>query len=173
MYFLTHINRSHGHSLLEDDPRSQLNQSPVVFTCPQVFVTFVFIMLSVRRLLLNISNRHHAVASAQIRNNNSIAHTLQVKAQIEEKRRQALLGGGEKRIEAQHQKGKLTARERIQVLLDPGSFVEYDMFVEHTCTDFGMEKEKVCLLCTLKTHGVTLHNILNSIRETLSSQGMD
>ena len=52
------------------------------------------------------------------------------------------LGGGQKRIEKQHQKGKLTARERIEVLLDEGSFQEYDMFVDHRCTDFGMEKEK-------------------------------
>ena len=48
--------------------------------------------------------------------------------------------GGEKRIAVQHKKGKLTARERIEVLCDPDSFVEYDMFMEHTCSDFGMEK---------------------------------
>jgi propionyl-CoA carboxylase beta chain len=62
---------------------------------------------------------------------------------LEEKRKQALLGGGEKRIEAQHSRGKLSARERLSVLLDPNSFVEYDMFAEHQCTDFGMEKNKV------------------------------
>ncbi len=61
--------------------------------------------------------------------------------QLDEKRRQARLGGGEKRIESQHKKGKLTARERIEMLLDPGSFEEWDMFVEHRCTDFGMEKQ--------------------------------
>jgi propionyl-CoA carboxylase beta chain len=49
-------------------------------------------------------------------------------------------GGGEKRIEAQHTRGKLTARERIELLLDEGSFEEFDMFVEHRCTDFGMEQ---------------------------------
>ena len=59
-----------------------------------------------------------------------------------EKREQAKLGGGEKRIEAQHNKGKLTARERIEMLLDEGSFEEYDMFVTHRCTDFGLEKSK-------------------------------
>ena len=53
------------------------------------------------------------------------------------------MGGGEKRIEAQHSKGRLTARERLTVLLDPGSFEEYDMFVEHNCADFGMESQKV------------------------------
>ncbi|MEO5808015.1 acyl-CoA carboxylase subunit beta [Devosia sp.] len=58
--------------------------------------------------------------------------------QLEAKRAQARLGGGQKRIDAQHAKGKLTARERLDVLLDPGSFEEYDMFVTHRATDFGM-----------------------------------
>ncbi|MCB1455321.1 MAG: methylmalonyl-CoA carboxyltransferase, partial [Nitratireductor sp.] len=53
------------------------------------------------------------------------------------------MGGGEKRIEAQHAKGKLTARERIELLLDPGSFEEWDMFVTHRCTDFGMADTKM------------------------------
>ena len=57
---------------------------------------------------------------------------------VAEKRAAAEKGGGEKRIAAQHAKGKLTARERINVLLDPGSFEEFDMFVEHRCYDFGM-----------------------------------
>ncbi|HSF47195.1 MAG TPA: acyl-CoA carboxylase subunit beta [Burkholderiales bacterium] len=63
--------------------------------------------------------------------------------QLEEKRARARLGGGEKRIEAQHAKGKLTARERIELLLDPDSFEEWDMFVEHRCTDFGMADNKI------------------------------
>ena len=63
--------------------------------------------------------------------------------ELEKRREQARLGGGEKRIEAQHSKGRLTARERLTVLLDPGSFEEYDMFVEHNCADFGMESQKV------------------------------
>jgi acetyl-CoA carboxylase carboxyltransferase component len=54
---------------------------------------------------------------------------------------QAKLGGGEKRIEKQHQQGKFTARERINMLLDEGSFEEFDMFVRHRCANFGMEKE--------------------------------
>ncbi|MEO6030552.1 MAG: carboxyl transferase domain-containing protein, partial [Burkholderiaceae bacterium] len=58
--------------------------------------------------------------------------------QLEAKRARARLGGGEKRIGAQHRKGKLTARERIDLLLDDGTFEEWDMFVEHRCTDFGM-----------------------------------
>lgn len=58
-----------------------------------------------------------------------------------DKRVQAKLGGGEKRIESQHAKGKLTARERIALLLDEGSFEEFDMFVTHRCTDFDMQKQ--------------------------------
>jgi propionyl-CoA carboxylase beta chain len=63
--------------------------------------------------------------------------------QLDEKRAAARLGGGEKRIDAQHEKGKLTARERIELLLDPGSFEEWDMFVEHRCNDFGMGDQKI------------------------------
>jgi propionyl-CoA carboxylase beta chain len=63
--------------------------------------------------------------------------------QLETRRANARLGGGEARIAAQHSKGKLTARERIDLLLDHGSFEEFDMFVQHRCTDFGMEKTKV------------------------------
>ena len=58
------------------------------------------------------------------------------------RRETARLGGGQKRIDAQHGRGKLTARERIELLLDEGSFEEFDMFVTHRCTDFGMEKQK-------------------------------
>jgi propionyl-CoA carboxylase beta chain len=63
--------------------------------------------------------------------------------ELDHKRQQARLGGGEKRIAAQHAKGKLTARERLEVLLDAGSFEEYDMFVEHRCDDFGMSEQRV------------------------------
>src|SRR3569623_3738974 len=62
---------------------------------------------------------------------------------LEERRAGAKLGGGQKRIEAQHSRGKLTARERIELLLDKGSFEEIDMFVEHRSADFGMEKKKI------------------------------
>ncbi len=62
--------------------------------------------------------------------------------QLIDLRVEAKLGGGEKRIEAQHAKSKLTARERIEMLLDEGSFEEYDMFVTHRCDNFGMEKTK-------------------------------
>ncbi len=63
--------------------------------------------------------------------------------QLETRRAEARAGGGDKRIAAQHAKGKLTARERLEVLLDEGSFEEYDMFVTHRATDFGMEKVKI------------------------------
>ena len=64
-------------------------------------------------------------------------------AELEKRRENARLGGGQKRIEAQHKRGKLTARERIDLLLDENSFEEFDMYVEHRCTDFGMEKSKI------------------------------
>ncbi len=63
--------------------------------------------------------------------------------QLEAKRAEAHLGGGQKRIDSQHAKGKLTARERIEVLLDEGSFEEIDTYVEHNCVDFGMEETKI------------------------------
>jgi propionyl-CoA carboxylase beta chain len=63
--------------------------------------------------------------------------------ELERRREIARLGGGQARIDAQHKKGKLTARERIEVFLDEGSFEEFDMFVEHRSTDFGMEKTKI------------------------------
>lgn len=59
--------------------------------------------------------------------------------QLEDRRKQARLGGGQKRIDTQHAKGKLTARERIELLLDENSFEEFDMFVSHRCTNFSME----------------------------------
>ena len=61
---------------------------------------------------------------------------------LEERRAVAKLGGGERRIAAQHERGKLTARERIELLMDKGSFEEFDMFVEHRSSEFGMEKTK-------------------------------
>jgi propionyl-CoA carboxylase beta chain len=63
--------------------------------------------------------------------------------QLEEKRAAARLGGGELRIAQQHARGKLTARERLDLLFDPGSFEEWDMFVEHRSHDFGMAEQKI------------------------------
>ncbi len=64
-------------------------------------------------------------------------------AELETRRSAALMGGGQRRIDAQHSKGRLTARERLHILLDEGSFEELDMYVEHNCTDFGMEETKI------------------------------
>ena len=63
--------------------------------------------------------------------------------ELERRRASARQGGGERRIEAQHAKGKLTARERLEVLLDEGTFEEWDMFVEHRCADFDMDQQKI------------------------------
>jgi len=64
-------------------------------------------------------------------------------AEMEKRRAAARMGGGQKRIDAQHSKGKLTARERLEVLLDEGSFEETDAYVEHNCVDFGMPENKI------------------------------
>lgn len=63
-------------------------------------------------------------------------------SELDDRRVNAKAGGGEKRVASQHAKGKLTARERVELLLDEGSFEEFDMFVAHRCTEFGMEKNK-------------------------------
>ncbi len=68
---------------------------------------------------------------------------LEILQKLEAKRAAAKLGGGRQRIDAQHAKGKLTARERVEVLLDEGSFEEVDMYVEHNCTDFGMDAQHI------------------------------
>lgn len=67
----------------------------------------------------------------------------QIIEQLEEKRAASKLGGGQRRIDVQHSRGKLTARERIELLVDEGSFEEWDAFVEHRCTDFGMSDQKI------------------------------
>ena len=64
-------------------------------------------------------------------------------AEMERRRDAAKMGGGQKRIDAQHSKGKLTARERLDILLDEGSFEELDTYVEHDCVDFGMQDQKI------------------------------
>src|SRR5947209_19811239 len=63
--------------------------------------------------------------------------------ELERRKRESELGGGEARIERQHKEGKLTARERITLLFDPGSFQQLDQLVVHRNTDFGMEKQRV------------------------------
>lgn len=80
-------------------------------------------------------------------------------------REEALLGGGEKRIEDQHKKGKLTARERIDLLLDEGSFEEIGMFVQHRSSDFGLDKQKY-----LGDGVVTGHGTINGREVVVFSQ---
>ena len=70
-----------------------------------------------------------------------MSNQLEKIKELIDRRTVARLGGGEKAIAKQHEKGKFTARERIAMLLDEGSFEEMDMFVEHRCTNFGMEKK--------------------------------
>ncbi|KAF3845212.1 hypothetical protein F7725_008375 [Dissostichus mawsoni] len=109
-------------------------------------------MRSVKRIRTSFRSltpvKHGAVAAAMPQTSlyrdcrwYSVSH-LSVKERIDKKRSAALLGGGQQRIDAQHKKGKLTARERVELLLDPESFVESDMFVEHRCSDFGMEQDR-------------------------------
>ncbi|XP_077987376.1 propionyl-CoA carboxylase beta chain, mitochondrial-like [Glandiceps talaboti] len=95
--------------------------------------------LAARHVVLQTRSKPTNIVNAQYC---TAAVMESVRAKINDKRRQALVGGGKARIDAQHKKGKLTARERINLLLDPGSFVEYDMFAEHDCSDFGMENKK-------------------------------
>jgi propionyl-CoA carboxylase beta chain len=68
---------------------------------------------------------------------------LKVLEELEKRREAARMGGGQARIDAQHTKGRLTARERLDILLDEGSFEELDMYVEHNCVEFGMDAQKV------------------------------
>lgn len=70
-------------------------------------------------------------------------HSTSITEKINQKRIESKVGGGEARIKTQHAKGKLTARERLDLLLDPNSFTEYDAFVQHICTDFGMENKNI------------------------------
>ena len=70
-----------------------------------------------------------------------MSNQLEKIKELIDRRAAARLGGGEKAIAKQHEKGKYTARERIAMLLDEGSFEEMDMFVEHRCTNFGMDKK--------------------------------
>lgn len=91
----------------------------------------------------NIALYRAAVRSFSIDELKPTSVTLKTafRTRLEEAQDEALLGGGQKRIDAQHKKGKLTARERLELLLDDGSFQEYDKLKTHRCTEFGMEKE--------------------------------
>ncbi|KAJ3356117.1 hypothetical protein GGF32_001698 [Allomyces javanicus] len=109
----------------------------------------------------------NAVPAAVVAAKRSLATSVEqtLVERIEAKRAESRLGGGEKRIAAQHAKGRLTARERIDLLLDEGSFREYDAFVEHTCADFGMENNKIT-----GDGVVTGHGTINGRRMFVFSQ---
>lgn len=81
--------------------------------------------------------------NVSIKSISGVANTLDVRQKIKDIREKILLGGGEKRLEAQHRRGKLTARERIELLADAGTFIEYDAFMEHDCHEFNMQKQKI------------------------------
>jgi propionyl-CoA carboxylase beta chain len=93
-----------------------------------------------RELLAERARNGHDRTLRRERGGRAVQEILE---KLERKREGARLGGGLRRIEAQHARGKLTARERIELLLDSGSFEETDMFVEHRCTDFGMGEQHI------------------------------
>ncbi|VCX05169.1 unnamed protein product, partial [Gulo gulo] len=99
-------------------------------------------MAAAIRVLAAGASRGVVVSSLRPAVRKLCSQPISVNERIEKKRNAALVGGGQRRVDAQHKRGKLTSRERISVLLDPGSFVESDMFVEHRCADFGMAAEK-------------------------------
>jgi propionyl-CoA carboxylase beta chain len=89
------------------------------------------------------TDKRASTASADTTSATPLATTNELSHEILERyRSEALLGGGAERLEAQHKKGKLTARERIELLLDEGSFEEFDMFVRHRSTEFGLAKQR-------------------------------
>src|SRR5271170_2299325 len=87
--------------------------------------------------------RRHAMRDRDVFSYEAGKIMKDILARLDARRDRARLGGGHQRISAQHAKGKLTARERIELLLDHDSFEEFDMFVQHRCDDFGMEKTKI------------------------------
>ncbi|XP_045713220.1 propionyl-CoA carboxylase beta chain, mitochondrial isoform X2 [Phyllostomus hastatus] len=99
-------------------------------------------MAAAIRVLAAGARLSFVVSSFRVAARSQCSQPVSVNQRIEDKRRTALMGGGQRRIDAQHKRGKLTARERISLLLDPDSFVESDMFVEHRCADFGMAADK-------------------------------
>ncbi len=93
--------------------------------------------------MMTLARNKRNIPNEKLMTDNSSLHPNSVIAELEHKRERARQGGGQARVDAQHAKGKLSARERIEVLLDPDSFEEFDMFVEHRCTNFNMQENKV------------------------------
>ncbi|XP_053525317.1 propionyl-CoA carboxylase beta chain, mitochondrial isoform X2 [Artibeus jamaicensis] len=99
-------------------------------------------MAAAVRVLAAGARLRNVVSGLRVAARSLCSKPVSINQRLEDKRRAALMGGGQRRIDAQHKRGKLTARERISLLLDPDSFVESDMFVEHRCADFGMAADK-------------------------------
>src|SRR5438128_6641833 len=89
-----------------------------------------------------VSERQQPATSAEESTGVHASTTREKIEHLRELREEARLGGGQRRINAQHAKGKLTARERLDLLLDPGTFVEIDQFVTHRSTSFGLDGER-------------------------------
>lgn len=94
-----------------------------------------------RHLGTNAESESAAVAAKTAAAATPVSLKKAFRQRLDEAKEQATLGGGKSRIEKQHKRGKLSARERLELLLDEGSFREYDMLKTHRCSEFGMEKE--------------------------------
>lgn len=103
--------------------------------------TFAYINAS-NSILLRQYNKQQNQQQQQRLYAVGVSEKTEVFGRLKNERKKAHVGGGQKRIDTQHAKGKLTARERIELLVDKDSFVEYDTLVTHSCTDFGMEKNQ-------------------------------
>eukprot|EP00163_Fabomonas_tropica_P025857 TRINITY_DN455_c0_g1_i7.p1 TRINITY_DN455_c0_g1~~TRINITY_DN455_c0_g1_i7.p1 ORF type:complete len:563 (+),score=176.66 TRINITY_DN455_c0_g1_i7:214-1902(+) len=99
--------------------------------------------IAVRATLASIAPGFHTSQSPRFSDALKPPRKESFRPRLDALKEAALVGGGEKRIAAQHKKGKLTARERIELFLDEDSFREYDMLMEHRCTEFGMQKNKI------------------------------
>lgn len=93
-----------------------------------------------RRAISRVVNVH--AFSTEVKPTSIVSLKGVFRKRLDDAKKSAELGGGQKRIDTQHARGKLTARERISLLLDKGSFREYDMLKTHRCDEFGMEKEQ-------------------------------
>lgn len=111
---------------------------------------FLLVVIMTSRLLLKRVLRIQRQFSSLLSSTDRIND---IKKELKDKREKILKGGDQKRIDSQHKKGKLTARERIAVILDDDSFSEYDAFMEHNCTNFGMEKNKTPCDSVVSGHG--------------------
>ena len=91
--------------------------------------------------------------------------------ELKEREQRERAGGGSKQIDKQHQSGKLTARERLDLLFDPGSFCELDMFVRHRCTDFGMQDTFIAGEGVVTGHGTVNGRAVCAYSQDFTSRG--